>query len=45
MTKKNNSPSWGGNKWTKSMFKKHWLIICLITLGCVLILITTNSFI
>ena len=43
MTKNNNFPMWGGNKWTKSMFKKHWGILSLIIVGCILIVITTNS--
>ena len=24
---KNNLPMWGNNEWTKSMFKKYWLVI------------------
>lgn len=41
MPKNNNFPVWGGNKWTKSMFKKHWRVICLIIVGY--IVITVNS--
>ncbi len=35
--------SWGANKWTKSMFKKYWWLVCLIIVGYVLIAITANS--
>ena len=43
MSKNNNLPMWGGNNWTKSMFKKYWWIVCLISIGCILIVITVNS--
>ena len=43
MSKKNNFPMWGGNKWTKSMFKKYWFVLCLMIVGYVLIVITANS--
>ena len=42
----NNFPMWGGNKWTKLMFKKYWVIIvCLIIVSCILIISITNNFI
>jgi hypothetical protein len=44
MSKNNNFPMWGGNKWTKSMFKKYWWYICLFIIGYVLIVVTANSF-
>jgi hypothetical protein len=34
---------WGSNKWTKSMLKKYWWLVCLIIVGYVLIAITANS--
>ena len=43
MSKNNNFPMWGGNKWTKLMFKKYWLILCLIIVGYIMIVITANS--
>jgi len=43
MSKNNNFPMWGGNKWTKSMFKKYWWIVGLIIIGYILIVITANS--
>jgi len=43
MSKNNNFPMWGGNKWTKSMFKKYWWFICLIIVGYILIVVTANS--
>ena len=43
MSKNNNFPMWGGNKWTKSMIKKYWWVIGLIIVGYILIVITSNS--
>jgi hypothetical protein len=43
MSKNNNFPMLGGNKWTKSIFKKYWWFICLIIVGYILIVVTANS--
>ena len=43
MSKNNNFHVWGGNKWTKLMFKKYWWYVCLIIVGYILIVITANS--
>jgi hypothetical protein len=39
---KNNLPMWGNNEWTKSMFKKYWLVIIFIAIGCFLIVINND---
>jgi hypothetical protein len=43
MSKNNHFPMWGGNEWTKSMFKKYWWILCLMIVGYILIVTTVNS--
>ena len=42
MSKKNNFPMWGGNNWTKSMFKKYWWFVCII-IGYIMIVINANA--
>jgi len=39
---KNNLPMCGNNEWTKSMFKKYWLVIIFIAIGCILIIINND---
>ena len=34
---------WGNNEWTKSMFKKYWLVIIFIAIGCFLIVINNDG--
>lgn len=34
---------WGSNRYTNSMFKKYWWIMCLIIVGYVLMAFTANS--
>jgi hypothetical protein len=43
MKKNTNFPMWGGNKWTKSMFRKYWWYVYFIIIGYVLIVVTANS--
>ena len=44
MSKNNNFPMWGGNKWTKSMSKKYWWFGCvIIVVGYIMIVITANG--
>lgn len=33
-------PMWGGNKWTSSMFKKYWWVICLFVVAYILYVFT-----
>ena len=34
---------WGGNNWTKSMYKKYWFAIAVIMIGCVIVIIEINK--
>jgi hypothetical protein len=43
MSKKNNFPMWGGNNWTKSMFKKYWWFICILIIGYMMNVINANA--
>mgnify|MGYP006071454697 FL=1 len=40
---RNLFPMWGNNEWTKSMFKKYWLAIILIIIGCILIIVDLDE--
>jgi hypothetical protein len=36
----NKFPVWGGNKWTLSMFKKYWCVVCFIVVAYILVVFT-----
>ena len=40
---KKHFPMRGGNDWTKSMYKKYWILILVIMIGCVIIIIEVNK--
>ena len=40
---KKHFPMWGGNNWTKSMYKKYWFVIVVIMIGCVIVIIEINK--
>ena len=41
--RKKHFPMWGGNDWTKSMYKKYWFVIVVIMIGCVIVIIEINE--
>ena len=45
MLKNNQIQMWGGNNWTKSTFKRYWVIILVILLVSMLIIFNANNFI
>ena len=45
MLKNNQMPMWGWSNWTKSMFKRYWVIILVILLVSMLIIFNANNFI